>query len=79
MKNPKQKPEKSEIKRISLREIQDEPSEKFFLSLPSGISVAIESSKRNVEQLANLGISTVNEVVRWFDLLKTKQKVSYLG
>ena len=78
MKKLKDKP--TEIKKITLQEIvREDATEKFLLSLPSGILVSLESSKRSVEQLANLGIGSVNEVMRFHELLKSKTKGSYLG
>lgn len=79
MKNQKEKPKIETIKKIEFQENREEPSEKFFISLPNGIVVGSESSKKTIEELANISINSVNEVLRFNEILKDKQRRSYYG
>jgi hypothetical protein len=58
---------------------EEEPTEKFLLALPNGITCMIESSQKSIEELASLGVGSVNSVLQFNSELNSKIKRSYLG
>ena len=60
-----------------VRDVNFEPSEKFIVNLPNGITVVLESCEKDINDLANLGVEAVNSILTFNDQLKSKIKMVY--
>lgn len=71
--------EKIKQLRKKFRNLDGEPSEKVLISLPNGITVLLESSEKDIQELTDLSISTANNIMEFHNELKSKYPSSYHG
>lgn len=62
-----------------IKNIQFEGSEKISLTLANGISVILESSEKEIQELSDLGINSINAILQFNEAIKQKQIKNYIG
>ena len=66
-------------KRRKIKNVNFEGSEKISISLPNFVKVTLESSEKELNEIAELGVNSINSILRFNEILKNQEKRTYIN
>ncbi len=70
---------KEKTKKLKIQDQNFTPSEKVTIALPNGILVQLSSSEKDLNEMSDLGVRSINSIMQFNENLNKKKKRSYLG
>ena len=70
---------KEKTKKLKIEDLNISPSEKVTIALANGILINLQSSEKDLNEMSDLGVRSINSIMQFNENLNQKKKRGYIA